>query len=777
MSTFLATQTQLVQEHFSIVEIDVPVVEGTCTVSGVDGFGTPLSCDQASNATKTYKFTDYALRLDESEIWKCLQKITETPTELQIGKGLARRGTASIQLIDFEGKDPNPFAPAVTQEVINQGTFFSKLDSRNILANRECRIKNYRVESDGTIDLANGAETRYFIVDSFASNSKGIWTLQLKDELSRVNIDDSVWPIERTGFLRADINASVTTFLVDPDNTYTALDTIRVGEELNKIVSVSGIGTGAASIVVGARGSDIAYTNTLSKTDVDSHTGGDEVYLCEVSDDERLDDLLERILLDIGIDAARIPKADWTAEIDLWHLTTRVNTVWLESLPTNEVLEKILTKFQIDMWFDPVAREIKISAISVWQESSGTLTEGNEIIFESISKRKNETLRVTRALVVYDKRYLARTESIENYKKASLFSRTELEASDAFGKSKVKQFEFSSLLDDDSADLLVNRWVNRYINPADYIWKTDENKRTFNTGDIVDLNTSVDVGFDGLQNTTVRGQITAIKPIYGKEGRSYSVKAATYEPVFADNSEVVITGNHSEINLYNQFAGAPAAAVTITFVFDGASLGSNGPSVPAVRAGAFPAGSKIIIILANGADLQAKGGDSGKGQGLLWDDETNTWLASIPAGDGTDGGMVYNAEGIDTDIYFSGATPSAAYPTADGSIRAPSGGDGGLDGTFTQGVESSGIAGNSGNAGSGRSIGTADPAGTIKGTDQSSNGVTGTNGTETGPWGNDGLNNNATAGLKGSGVIDSGATVVFFGEDAVRYINGSGDHP
>ena len=307
----------------------------------------------------------------------------------------------------------------------------------------------------------------------------------------------------------------------------------------------------------------------------------------------------------------------------------------------------------------------------------------------------------------------------------------------------------------------MNRWVNRYIDPASYTWKTPERKLNFNTGDVVDLRTIAEVGFNGLPSASARAQITSIKPNYMTEGRDYTITALSYEPVFADNSEIVITGTVFDVNLYNQYAGAPSQPVTLTFVFDGALSGSTSPVIPSIRAGAFPVGSKLIIILANGADLQAKGGDGGDGGIVIKVPNKDIFVQTTPPQDGENGAVVFDAEGVDVDIYFSGATPSAAYPVADGYIRAPSGGDGGFDGDISDGDN-----GNGGNGGDGRSAGVG---GSLSGV----NGAT--DGSRTG-WGNDGANNNAIGGSKGKGVVDNGGTVVFFGDTPSRYINGGGDH-
>ena len=84
-----------------------------------------------------------------------------------------------------------------------------------------------------------------------------------------------------------------------------------------------------------------------------------------------------------------------------------------------------------------------------------------------------------------------------------------------------------------------------------------------------------------------------------------------------------------------------------------------------------------------------------------------------------------------------------------------------------------GVSGNGGNGGDGRIPGQGGRAG---GASQNQ-GVAGANGQITSAqWGQAGADNGAQGGLAGSGILDSGATVVLFGESG-RYVNGNGDHP
>ena len=84
--------------------------------------------------------------------------------------------------------------------------------------------------------------------------------------------------------------------------------------------------------------------------------------------------------------------------------------------------------------------------------------------------------------------------------------------------------------------------------------------------------------------------------------------------------------------------------------------------------------------------------------------------ANVPD-DGQNGGTVYDAQGVDTDIYFSGSTPSANYPTADGYMLAPNGGDGGFN--YFQVGPNAFLGGSGGDGGNGRLPGTGGAVGAV----------------------------------------------------------------
>lgn len=776
--TFESTRRLPTQEHFYIIEVDLPIITGTCEITaGNEGYGTPLSCPvqdgTSAVATKTYYFaTPNAPLLDISPVYRCVNGISEQATELTPGKGLAIRGRATINFVDFTG-DPNP-ERASTQAIKNQGTFFGKFEARNVFENKEVRIKKYRKTAN--VDLVNDAETSYFVGRSLSSTGKGAYSLTCADELSKVEFDQSKYPLKQDSFLRQSIDDVVTAIPVDTETDWNQVPTpyvIRIGDEFMTVLSVSNNQAANASLTVKGRGIQVGppeYSDVLTFSRKEEHDAGDEVFICKAFSQANIADVLEDMLLNANIPSSIIPIADWYDEIALWHGSNFISTIFYESEPTNNALLKVLEPYLLDMWNDPIDREIKLSAISQWQESSMTLTEGKEIDYESISTKQLEDMRFSQAFISYDKPYLSDPDEPASFKKASLAVRSEVETEELYGDPKVKQFENSYVVDIPAADLLVQRYVQRFgFTPVQYSWMTQERFLEFKVGDVVNVISSETQGIDGLPDTNTRAQITKIQPTYSEFGREYKVDALTYQSAATSgggNTVFTISGG-ADLNLFIQ-AGAPALPVDVTFILDGGNYLSTNAAIPAIRAGSFAAGSTITIILRDAANWQAKGGQGGDGNGQ----------------NGFDGGICYDADSIDTDIYLGGADPEGG--TASGFLRAPGGGGGGGNlFSLTSGGGGGGGAGNFVGLG-GQVVNNIAPS--FPGGDGTIIGVGGQGGEGDGSagdggaggnWGQNGFNstNGGLGGLAGKGLVKDGATVTLFGSNATNFINGSGEAP
>jgi len=226
-------------------------------------------------------------------------------------------------------------------------------------------------------------------------------------------------------------------------------------------------------------------------------------------------------------------------------------------------------------------------------------------------------------------------------------------------------------------------------------------------------------------------------------------------------------------------AGAPPDIVDLTFIIDTSRTSSPSTNTPSVFAGNFVVGSKITIIFVNASIGQAKGGQGGNGASGVFNDEDLTWEVN-PATNGFRGGVVYDAQGITTDIYLSGDTPSINFPVADGFISAPAGGAGGFSGNFPAGTDVGAFAGDGGDGGDGNRVGPGGNDGIIAGTVLPPDGEQGASGQIDGTgsgFGVNGANNGAVGGLAGKGIVTGGAQVNLYDILGGRLINGSGDTP
>lgn len=775
-----------VLEQYEMVRLTLPVVSGTCTLGDGEGWYTPKTCQESQTGYVSFGFAtpDYnptATMAGVDTIYPQIVKIAETPPKLKPNKGLGSRGTLKITLADFPG-DPGPTRTSP------EGKFLEKMKARWVMEGHDIVLYlahgnvNYPTEAD--------YQRRTYRTDSLTYNNDGTWTLECTDNLYFLDKEETVWPLQTNSQLRQSITEDTITIPVDADTDYTGVEVIRIGSELMSVVSVQDNQTGSATLTVGTRGTAIMIGSTrISVTEREEHDAGDEIFICRVIEDLDLADLLSLILTDSGLSSGSIPLAEWKDELAVWHPTTKVNTIFTTPDPTEEVVSRILQDYLMDMWMDVTTNSVRLSAISVWRQSDTVVEEGKGIQYGTFQYSELPDERYSRASVMYDKKNLTESDDIENYRKLSL--NVDARAEQVYGVPRLAQLENSFLLDKPAADLLVQRYVARYKNtPQEYTWSCPERFLDFSVGDVVDLETESLVGFDGLP-ANQRGQITSIQPKYTKNGRSYSVKAFTYEQPYSTGggNEFTLSGRLLNINLFTA-AGAPPEPVDVTFILNNVTVGSTSNTVAAIRAGGFPEGSTIKIIVRG--LMSSRGGNGGLG-GHFEEEGGIDYFCTPPTG-GQNGGIIYDAEGTDTEIYLAGTVDGIQ---ADGYMKAPGGGArGGVANCHTTGRHppnfgggGGGGAGIEGGKGGGTRFGSGNPPDTVKGEDGQEDGTAGAGGKPWpdnsgandgyagGSWGEDGVG--PDAGSAGKGLVKNGAVVNIYtgGQQAARFINGNGETP
>lgn len=781
-------------EHFEVLSIELPYVNGTCTIpQGVNwsqGYHTPITCVESGNDTWTYYFGTAKVPISVNEfearhpIYRQIKSISETTPTLKLD-GMASRGSLSVTFNDWEG-DPGPV------NTTPNGTYMSKFNARNFLSGRE--VKLYRFTREGGVNTITS--TSVYLSEALKVSASGDYTLTCKSYLERTYKDYNQYPPSTDTVLRLDIDETATEIPVnDSQYDWASLPkAIKIGDDLMTPVSYDS-GTEILTVQGRSYGVKGVGGNSISRTVAEEHDAGDNIQICTVSDEQPMSDYLVELLLAAELPPSYLDATAWQSEFDDYWAGTTITNVWHEPIAVKDRINSLCMDYMLDIWESALEpAKIKVSAVSAWKEPSQDIVVGRGITELGFTYSTKPDERASRTFVKYDKPFKTENDDAGNYKKVAINSDTTYETDDFYGSTKSVELESSSLLNTNDATLRTQRNTSRFsVEPREYSWDCEEKYLNYLTGDIVSF-THQDLQNVEGDSEVVRAQIIQTKPQYSYKGvgRAYKIKALTYLQAISGGGGENITYRKdsviSEIDIHNDFAGRPSQSVDWTVVLDNCTVLSDDTANPSIRNGAFADGSTVTIICINGTDWQSHSGDGGNGAGWIYETEFNPpWIQTPFAGDGGDGGICFNADGVDTEIYLEGATGNPAYPTADGYIRAPGGGGGGSGGS------SIGTPGNGGGSGAGNTPAVGGAGGsatdfftTVYGEpgqdgDTNGNGGTGAGGINGGNWGQNGVGAGGIGpgqgGLAGSGLIKSGATVTIQYTDTARFINGSGDTP
>ena len=776
-------------EQYHIVTITLKEVLSTCTINGQPGYGTVLGCsDQeqdiadgtASVVDKDYKFTDYNGAIFESPVWKCVKSVSETTPTLKGGNGLASRATASIVFRDFQNQDPNPDSGAVTAnpEIINQGTFFGKLEKRNIIKNSNVKIEKY--ETDG-FTHTKVSEVNYLGVSlKYTKNQQ--WTLSCKDILSRTNVTTSQFPKEINEVLVSSISDSDTTVTITNNNNLVSGDLngecITIGQDTMLVTGVAFVGgnwqltvTRQSSITVGTGTTSRNYENTPAAA-----SAGDAVFVGRVYEDVPLANLLVAILDQAGIPPGSYNVGDINIEINNWLVYTTFSYIFNEPRPTDEVLDELSKTFLLDIYSED-GDTVKVLANTPWKTTVRTLQNGIDYDFDSIKWNSDEDRRVTSTIMRYNKKDLSSENDQKFYISTSQAFNSVLESENFYDERKSERLVNSLFLGDstqdgETGDSSVIRYNSRFEDPEIFDIKMNENQlndgTTLKLGDVVELIDESRQGLDGNPEP-VRVQVINIKPTY-KTSREYMLKLLSYNPFSGGVTDDPITvTQNSDINLF-ALADSPPNAVTRTYVFDEIAY-FQGLQNQTIRTGNFASGSTVNIVCTGASSLDARAGRGGAGGNTIF--ENGVWNP-FNGTDGTNGGNVINVDSqsaITVNIYLNGnRLVDGVNYTCDGVLRSPGGGDSG----FNAAVD---VAGDGGNGGKGNPSGRGGFAGiaTGQGSNVGTNGVPGLDNFV--DYGVDGADNDGNSGGDaGPSIQDTspGSTInVYTDGDSTRYVRNS----
>ena len=759
--------------HYYVVELDLLEVVGACTNNGNAGFSTTLTCnDQSgySTSVETHKFTDTGLILAESDIHKCVTKVSETTPKLKAGNGVASRAKCTVNFRNFIG-DPNLTSPALVANasIENNGTFFGKLKQRNILTNRPLRIKYYKVDGGVTTLI----RTNHYICVGLKQSKSDMWTMSCQDILYKADNKKSQFPRIVKAKLTNDItsgqtNIAVTGDIADwtPFANYTAV----VGDDLLMIANATGSSTAVVLTVV--RSNTITLGSRTIENNPVKHDSGDEVFRGRKFVNADLYDVIEAVFEDADMLTTEYDGTTIAAELDSWlpSIASSVDAIFYESDDSESVLNDLCKTFMLDIYTDTSIGKVTLKATSPWNSTTAVLTEGVEITFNSVDIDEPSDLFYSRAFLQYDKRNLLANNDDVNFKRSSIAFNSDLEGANFYGEEKIKKMGKSIILSNklnniEVADLTTVRYAQRFSNrPQTIDFEIEEDDVDFKIGDVLEVRALQNQDSSGNIKTGVRAQAVQITPSYNI-GRKYKVKTITYNPYIGgvEGGDYIVNSDFDN-NLFT-IAGGPVSSDTFNFIFGNANYGQS-TLQQAIAIGSFPTGSIVNIVFLNGSVSVGKGGDGGYGK-----------LNGNSPTDGQNGGNnIACTSGVEVNVYLNGTTPDLGNGTysADGYVFAAGGGGGGA--FVAPGDEIGG--GGGGGAGYQTSSGGLSDKGPAQ-DGQILTAGTGDGGASGGALGVAGGSTLArSGGLAGKALIKNGATVNFFtSSDSSRFIQGAGDAP
>ena len=587
------------QSHFTLYELVLPYCTICTPVEDANGqWHTPVTCEESSDSEYSLWFSKNnvpvtsppersidGLSVLNGSVFRYVKSATESTPMLKAGLGMASRGTLTLTFSDESG-DPGPI------NFSESGTFFGKLRARNILYGKKIISHHYTLldNSDEPIEIGTSI---HFITDSNLSN--GTFKISAKDALKDIERFSSRFPEPTESKLSSDINESQTSFDVTDGSLYSENDVVIIDKELMLINSVSG-----NTIVVYPRGSTYeADDRFIYKTRVDNHSIDSTVQKCYVMNKRFLSLVLQDIFNEVGL-SEYVNFSQWDSEISEWNSNAFLYGVIHEPTSADDLIDKMLSDYMIDMWLDQNTQKCIVSATTIWKQARRTITEDSDI--QDLKIKTSDEARFSRAYIYHTKEYQSENDDTTNYSQISIHKDTETETGDFYGSVKIKEYDPSGYITSDSAQILTSRFVQRYSIAPSEVTGTMEERKLSGTklGDVVDIiaRDSQTPSGEYIQSK-IRSQILEMKPDYNGNGRRYKIKALSYVPLLSPDAgnqlTIFISGNVFNLNLFAR-AGAPPDPINITYVMQDVVIGSTSKDIPSIRAGSFALGSTIKII-------------------------------------------------------------------------------------------------------------------------------------------------------------------------------------
>ena len=333
--------------------------------------------------------------------------------------------------------------------------------------------------------------TRHYLIDSIdGPDASGRVVITGKDILAIADNDRAQAPRPTSGVLGENISEDQTG-QIPVIGSWEDYATSPVGEVIGFRIN--------DEIMIGELGnaSQDSFTLTVASnqrsqfgTEPSNHEEGDVIQLVDIVDQERPDELIERLLTYYGsVPEEYIPTAEWQEEAEVWLESFRVSFPMSESEGVLELIGEITQQTGCYIWWDELEQKIKFRAIRpvLPDDVVPLYTDEDNIISDSMRVERKPDERISTA----DISYLPRNVT-DNLEKESNFRRRRLdvntESATNYRQNRIMKI-YSRWLDSGAKVInLSARLVSRYKETPVYLtFDMDAKDRSLKTGDVVDL--------------------------------------------------------------------------------------------------------------------------------------------------------------------------------------------------------------------------------------------------------------------------------------------------
>jgi len=257
------------------------------------------------------------------------------------------------------------------------------------------------------------------------------------------------------------------------------------------------------------------------------HAAEDTVQRCENIDNENVVDMMQRILIESGIDSTYIPTTDWQAERDQF-FGNIILTRTITPIETNKLLNELQDQFGIQMFWDEVNRKINLLAIKPTLGVTTTITD-DHIVQNTFSKKEITNYRTSRVYIRYLPRNDAEWDKRQDFDAELVYADADPESDNAYGEQRITHINSRWIRAGGVALQTSGRRVVRFKNNLIQIeFELDVKDATLVPGDVFQINTKYITDESGA-NINRLFQVLRVQEIKAANRFQYLCNDAVYE--------------------------------------------------------------------------------------------------------------------------------------------------------------------------------------------------------------------------------------------------------